>query len=444
MSNKIKETQEKLKNLGYFASEDLSKIVLLFEASGKKDSKNIPTLLLQGKSGAGKTYLAETFSKMVGAEEKFVQCFPRMGTENFQYDVNIEGVMKQDADNSIKQGILLQALEQSKTAPVVLIIDELDKARPEVDSFLLDFLENGRLTTGTDTYQKGKYPIYTFITSNDKREIDEALLNRSKKVEVSRPSKELFLKILGLPETHYLGYIYDKCPDFSIRQAKQYLEDLEVLGTEIDEDALSQYINLDDLDVMSLADVQRVSEMENDGLEIELPNLKTCQVNLTNITGDDVPKWSNLLNDCAKNFDFESVKANSYSDEEDVYINIRSIDQLKKIEEYGISDKYYSGWFEYDMPEEEAESKNIIWAGNKRKNDGTRFGIKLKGNNLFKIAMNRGQTFVYLDEGNTLQQFLENEKDIDKDQEEFETDSNYKEYQKDEEDSNYVAYPGDE
>ena len=32
-----------------------------------------------------------------------------------------------------------------------IIIDELDKARPEVDSFLLDFLENGRLTTGTDT-----------------------------------------------------------------------------------------------------------------------------------------------------------------------------------------------------------------------------------------------------------------------------------------------------
>ena len=88
-----------------------------------------------GKSGAGKTFLAETFSKMIGAEEKFVQCFPRMGTENFQYDVNIEGVMKQDADNSIKEGILLQALQQSKVSPVVLIIDELDKARPEVDSF---------------------------------------------------------------------------------------------------------------------------------------------------------------------------------------------------------------------------------------------------------------------------------------------------------------------
>lgn len=192
MSEKIKKVQEELKDLGYFASEDLAKLVMLFETSGKRNNKSIPTLLLQGKSGAGKTFLAETFSKMVGAEEKFVQCFPRMGTENFQYDVNIEGVMKQDAENSIKDGILLQALEQSKTTPVVLVIDELDKARPEVDSFLLDFLENGRLTTGTDTYEKGKFPIYTFITSNDKREIDEALLNRSKRVEVPRQIKNYF------------------------------------------------------------------------------------------------------------------------------------------------------------------------------------------------------------------------------------------------------------
>jgi len=266
MSEKIEETQQRLRNLGYFASADLSKIILLFEEAGKRDKKSIPTLLLQGKSGAGKTFLAETFSQMIGANEKFVQCFPRMGTENFQYDVNIEGVMKQDTENSIKSGILLQALQQSQKSPVVLVIDELDKARPEVDSFLLDFLENGRLTTGTDTYVKGKFPIYTFITSNDKREIDDALVNRSKKVEVPRPEKEVFLEILRLPSNHYLGYIYDKCPNFSIRQARQYIEDLEVLGTEIDEQALSQYINLDELNVMSLADLQRLGEIESVGL----------------------------------------------------------------------------------------------------------------------------------------------------------------------------------
>ncbi len=422
MSEKIKETQSRLKELGYFASENLAKIVLLFDAAGKKDKKSIPTLLLQGKSGAGKTFLAETFSKMVSADEKFVQCFPRMGTENFQYDVNIEGVMKQDADSSIKAGILLQALQQSQESPVVLVIDELDKARPEVDSFLLDFLENGRLTTGTDTYEKGKFPIYTFITSNDKREIDEALINRSKRVEVTRPSKDLFLEILGLPENHYLGYIYDKCPNFSIRQARQYIEDLEVLGTEIDEEALSQYINLDELDVMSLADLQRISEMENGDLEFELPDLERCYIT---ITSDNQEGWVKLFQDGNKG----NFRLYSDDNEQDrMYVDIDTIEQLQMASQYMDFDDYYNrykGWFEYSLSDEEIQADSIIWAGNKSKKDGTRFGIKIEGDKMFRIAMNKGNTFVYLDSAspNTLESFLGQQKN--EIEQEYDTDTEY-------------------
>lgn len=422
MSEKIKETQARLKELGYFASEDLAKIVLLFEAAGKRDKKSIPTLLLQGKSGAGKTFLAETFSQMIGADEKFVQCFPRMGTENFQYDVNIEGVMKQDADSSIKAGILLQALQQSQESPVVLVIDELDKARPEVDSFLLDFLENGRLTTGTDTYEKGKFPIYTFITSNDKREIDEALINRSKRVEVPRPNKDLFLEILGLPENHYLGYIYDKCPNFSIRQARQYIEDLEILGTEIDEEALSQYINLDELDVMSLADLQRISEMENGDLEFELPDLERCYIT---INSNNEEGWVKLFQDGNKG----NFRIYSDDDEQDrMYVDIDTIEQLQMASQYMDFDDYYNrykGWFEYSLSAEEMESDGIIWAGNKSKKDGTRFGIKIEGDKMFRIAMNKGNTFVYLDSNspNTLESFLGQQKD--EIEQEYDTDTEY-------------------
>ena len=425
MSEKIQETQSKLRELGYFASEDLAKIVLLFEAAGKRDKKSIPTLLLQGMSGAGKTFLAETFSKMIDANEKFVQCFPRMGTENFQYDVNIEGVMKQDAESSIKAGILLQTLQQSQKSPVVLVIDELDKARPEVDSFLLDFLENGRLTTGTDTYEKGNFPIYTFITSNDKREIDEALINRSKRVEVPRPSKDLFLEILGLPENHYLGYIYDKCPNFSIRQARQYIEDLEVLGTEIDEEALSQYINLDELNVMSLADLQNLEELENEGLEIDLPDLETCQINLSRINSSAVPGWIEMLKKSGEKFEFESKDDDRYYGRaEDIYVTIKNTHQLEVLKNYGLSDINYSGWFAHELSDEDMESGNIIWAGNKSKRDGTRFGIKIEGDKMFRIAMNRGSTFVYLDSSsNTLEYFLG--QDIGETEQDFETDSEY-------------------
>ena len=402
MNEKIQNTQNKLKELGYFSNENLSKLVYLFEEAGKRNNKNIPTLLLKGKSGAGKTFLAETFSKMINADEKFVQCFPRMGTENFQYDVDIESVMKQNPDKAIKPGILLQALEKSKEKPVVLVIDELDKTRPDVDSFLLDFLENGRLTTGTDTYIKGEYPIYTFITSNDKREIDDALLNRSKIVEVDRPDKELFLEILGLPKEHYLGYFYDRCPDFSIRQAKQYLEDLEVLDEDIDIDVLSQYVSLDKNETLSMYDMNYASELENKGVKIEVPELYNMKIE---IDGGNNKKFFKI----AKRHKNLGIKFESY-DENRYRIYIENIKQLKELRPILDNDDYFSGWIEDSV---NMEMDNIIWADNIDNKTGTKFGLELINDEIFKVARNNGKKFVYLD-SNQMELYL-NKKHLNKD-----------------------------
>ena len=402
MNEKIQNTQNKLKELGYFSNENLSKLVYLFEEAGKRNNKNIPTLLLKGKSGAGKTFLAETFSKMINADEKFVQCFPRMGTENFQYDVDIESVMKQSPDKAIKPGILLQALEKSKEKPVVLVIDELDKTRPDVDSFLLDFLENGRLTTGTDTYIKGEYPIYTFITSNDKREIDDALLNRSKIVEVDRPDKELFLEILGLPKEHYLGYFYDRCPDFSIRQAKQYLEDLDVLDEDIDIDVLSQYVSLDKNETLSMYDMNYISELENKGLKIEMPELHNMKIE---IDEGNNKKFFKI----AKRHKNLGIKFESY-DENRYRIYIENIKQLKELRPILDNDDYFSGWIEDSA---DMEKDNIIWADNIDNKTGTKFGLELINDEIFKVATNGDKKFVYLN-SNQMELYL-NKKHLNKD-----------------------------
>lgn len=422
MNEKIQNTQNKLKELGYFSNENLSKLVYLFEEAGKRNNKNIPTLLLKGKSGAGKTFLAETFSKMINADEKFVQCFPRMGTENFQYDVDIESVMKQNPDKAIKPGILLQALEKSKEKTVVLVIDELDKTRPDVDSFLLDFLENGRLTTGTDTYIKGEYPIYTFITSNDKREIDDALLNRSKIVEVDRPDKELFLEILGLPKEHYLGYFYDRCPDFSIRQAKQYLEDLEVLDEDIDIDVLSQYVSLDKNETLSMYDMNYASELENKGVKIEVPELYNMKIE---IDEGNNKKFFKI----AKRHKNLGIKFESY-DENRYRIYIENIKQLKELRPILDNDDYFSGWIEDSA---DMEKDNIIWADNIDNKTGTKFGLELINDEIFKVATNGDKKFVYLN-SNQMELYL-NKKHLNKDDvddadyvddlNKLETDDNY-------------------
>ena len=416
MNEKIQNTQNKLKELGYFSNENLSKLVYLFEEAGKRNNKNIPTLLLKGKSGAGKTFLAETFSKMINADEKFVQCFPRMGTENFQYDVDIESVMKQNPDKAIKPGILLQALEKSKEKPVVLVIDELDKTRPDVDSFLLDFLENGRLTTGTDTYIKGEYPIYTFITSNDKREIDDALLNRSKIVEVDRPDKELFLEILGLPKEHYLGYFYDRCPDFSIRQAKQYLEDLEVLDEDIDIDVLSQYVSLDKNETLSMYDMNYASELENKGVDIEVPDLVSMGLE---INEDNIKEFMEVAEDVKK----LGVKLNSYSCDR-YKVSIENMEQLKKLSFILNDSNTYSGWVEDSI--DNIDNDNILWADNIDKETKSRFGLEVLNDEVFKVASYGGKKYVYL-HLQDIDKYL-NKDFVDKDDmRNLETDSDYDE-----------------
>ena len=416
MNEKIQNTQNKLKEFGYFSNENLSKLVYLFEEAGKRNNKNIPTLLLRGKSGAGKTFLAETFSKMINADEKFVQCFPRMGTENFQYDVDIESVMKQNPDKAIKPGILLQALEKSKEKPVVLVIDELDKTRPDVDSFLLDFLENGRLTTGTDTYIKGEYPIYTFITSNDKREIDDALLNRSKIVEVDRPDKELFLEILGLPKEHYLGYFYDRCPDFSIRQAKQYLEDLEVLDEDIDIDVLSQYVSLDKNETLSMYDMNYISELENKGVDIEVPDLVSMGLE---INEDNIKEFMEVAEDVKK----LGVKLNSYSCDR-YKVSIENMEQLKKLSFILNDSNAYSGWVEDSI--DNSDNDNILWADNIDKETKSRFGLEVLNDEVFKVASYGGKKYVYL-HPQDIDKYL-NKDFVDKDDmENLETDSDYDE-----------------
>lgn len=244
--------KEDLKKAGYIAGDSLSKKVELFKIAGERNSKNIPTMILTGEPGAGKTYLAETFTKLVNAELLFLQCFPGMGAENLIAEPNLSAIIKNDGDNAISDGLLVKALKTSNEKPVVVVIDEIDKATFEVDSFLLDFLNSGRVSNGQEIWVKGSYPIWVFITSNKQRELSEALNNRGRQVYVKRPTLNEFMNILNLPKNHHLAMVYKHFPDFSIRQAKEYLADIELFGGERDIDILSQYVDTSRVKVTSL------------------------------------------------------------------------------------------------------------------------------------------------------------------------------------------------
>lgn len=244
--------KENLKKVGYIAGDSLAKKIELFKLAGERNSKNIPTMILTGEPGAGKTFLAESFTKLINAELLFLQCFPGMGAENLIAEPNLSAIIKNDGDNAINDGLLVKALKVSNEKPVVVVIDEIDKATFEVDSFLLDFLNSGRVSNGQEVWFKGSYPIWVFITSNKQRELSDALNNRGRQIYVKRPSLDEFMSILKLPKNHHLAMVYKHFPDFSIRQAKEYLADIEILGGERDIDILSQYVDTSKVKVASL------------------------------------------------------------------------------------------------------------------------------------------------------------------------------------------------
>ena len=73
---------------------------------------------------------------------------------------------------------MIQAVRATRTArfaqrPVILVLDEWDKTRPSADSFLLDFLQTGRVNFSGRVYTADLARLMVFLTFNVERELSE-------------------------------------------------------------------------------------------------------------------------------------------------------------------------------------------------------------------------------------------------------------------------------
>lgn len=143
-------------------------------------SKPTAGAFLFGPAGAGKTFLAETLARVEGAEIFFFQCFP--GTR--EEDLLIKILPAEDTVSGVKlyDGVIMQACQAVKAGKLAyLILDEWDKTRPSADSFLLDFLQSGRVNYNGRQLQlstEERSLLRVFVTMNDERELSEPLLRR--------------------------------------------------------------------------------------------------------------------------------------------------------------------------------------------------------------------------------------------------------------------------
>ncbi len=145
----------------------------------------IPSMLLFGEPGAGKTSFAKYLATELEAELIFAPCYDGVAADQLVYNWDLGTLVDAMTDEAtkgreaMKDGYLLQALRKSNDHKVVLLIDEVDKAKPSVDTFLLSYMQECMLNdpiTGIVTGNKNN--LFVVLTSNKRRELEDALDRR--------------------------------------------------------------------------------------------------------------------------------------------------------------------------------------------------------------------------------------------------------------------------
>jgi len=148
-------------------------------------------LLLEGEAGVGKTEVARSLAAATGARLIRLQCHEGIDVHHAVYDWDYprQLLALRAAERGVQEGELfsrrfllrrplLDALESDSAQPVVLLIDEIDRADDEFEAFLLEFLSDFAVTIpelGTITAERRPVVV---LTSNRTRELHDALKRR--------------------------------------------------------------------------------------------------------------------------------------------------------------------------------------------------------------------------------------------------------------------------
>jgi MoxR-like ATPase len=188
----IEHTQAQLLAHDYVADRRLATVVYLA-------LKLERPLFLEGEPGTGKTEIARTLSRVLGAPLIRLQCYAGLDLASAAYEWNYGRQMVEirlaelagtDAAAREKLGAdlfgerflirraLLQAVDPAQPVPPVLLIDELDRADEPFEAFLLEVLSDFQITIPELGTVAAKKPPIVVLTSNRTREVHDAVKRR--------------------------------------------------------------------------------------------------------------------------------------------------------------------------------------------------------------------------------------------------------------------------
>ena len=174
-------------------------------------------LLIEGAAGVGKTEVAKVMASALDRDLVRLQCYEGLDEGKALYEWNYQKqllaiqIHREDADkDALKASLfsdvyllerpLLKSIRSEK--PVVLLIDEIDKADEEFEAFLLELLSEMQVTIPEAGTIKAKSIPFVVLTSNRSRPLSEALRRRCAYLYIEYPDMEKELAILRAKLPH--------------------------------------------------------------------------------------------------------------------------------------------------------------------------------------------------------------------------------------------------
>ncbi len=201
----VAETKQALAAASYLADESAALVSFLAQRLGKP-------ILVEGPAGVGKTELAKALSRASGRELIRLQCYEGLDEAKALYEWNYRKQLLRIqaggesgwedvhgdifSEEFLLERPLMQAIASAE--PVVLLIDEIDKTDQEFEAMLLELLSDFQITIPELGQVSATSMPIVVLTSNNSRELTEALKRRCLYLWLDYPEMEREMEIVRL------------------------------------------------------------------------------------------------------------------------------------------------------------------------------------------------------------------------------------------------------